>query len=296
MGRAILLASLLMLSLAVSPVQGQHLSYSTYLGGTDGQESINNIKVDSSGNAYVTFDDYNDTGPSHDFVIRKVRPAGRSGYTKILGSFHSEEGASAVVVDAFGNAYVTGWAYSYPQGHPRFPSQNALQPEPAGGVDAVIVKLDPQGKVVFSTYLGGSGNDYGRDVALDSSGNIYVTGTTSSPDFPTRSPFQAQRTAGGRSGNDVFLTEIDAAGSRILYSTYLGGNDDDAVASIALDSSGNIYLAGSTRSSSFTGHNVVQKSSAGCADFIDKGPGRPSPCWNGYAVKFNPNGSSLIYS
>lgn len=292
--RAIILSCFLT-SLTVSPVLAQRLSYSTYLGGPNGQESINNIKVDSSGNAYVTFYDYNDTGPSHDFVISKISPNGATGYTTVLGNFHSEEGAAAVAVDGSGNAYITGWAYSYPQGHPRFPSVDALQPEPSGGVDAVVVKLDPQGKVVFSTYLGGSGDDYGRDIALDASGNIYVTGTTSSPDFPTRSAFQAQRVPGGKSGNDVFLTEIDAAGSRILYSTYLGGNDDDSVTSVAIDSSGNIYLAGSTRSLSFAGHNL-QRSAAGCKDSIGKGPGTASPCWNGYAVKFNQAGTSLIYS
>jgi hypothetical protein len=269
-----------LLFLLTTPLWAQRsITYSTYLGGPNAQESINHITVDSAGNAYVTFEDYEDTGPSQDFVVGKISPAGATGYTTVLGTFHSEEGASAVTVDSAGNAYVTGWAYSYSKDHPRFPTLNALQPEPAGGVDAVLVKLDPNGKVLFSTYLGGSGDDYGRAIALDAAGNIYIAGTTSSPNFPTRSPYQARRVPGGQLGTDVFLTEIDATGSTILYSTYLGGDDDDSVASIAIDSAGNIYLAGSTRSSSFAGTVNLRKS-----------------VWNGYAVKFNPTGTSLTHS
>jgi len=151
-------------------------------------------------------------------------------------------------------------------------------------VDAVLVKLNPQGEVVFSTYLGGSGNDYGRDIALDSAGNIYVTGTTSSNDFPVRNPFQALRVPGGSSDSDVFVTKINPSGSAILYSTYLGGDDDDLVASIAVDAAGSIYLAGSTKSSAFAGRAIVRGSSPLGLN------------WNGYAVKFNPAGASLDYS
>jgi hypothetical protein len=260
------------------------VSYSTYLGGPGAQESINDIKVDSAGNAYVTYYDYDDTGPSHDFVVSKINPTSGSGYTTVLGHFHSEESATAITVDASGNAYVTGWAYSYPDGHPRFPTLNALQPEPGGGVDAVLVKLDPQGQVVFSTYLGGSGDDYGRDITVDSSGYIYVAGTTSSEDFPIRNPYQALRVPGGASGSDVFVTKINSSGSAILYSTYLGGTDDDSVASIAVDGGGGIYLAGSTRSPAFANRTIVPGSNPTGLN------------WSGYAVKFNPAGNALVYS
>jgi Beta-propeller repeat len=104
--------------LIIDPV----VSYSTYLGGPGAQESVNDIKVDAAGNAYVTYDDYDDTGPSHDFVVNKISPAGGPGYTTVLGHFHSEESATAIQVDASGNAYITGWAYSYPSDHPRFPT------------------------------------------------------------------------------------------------------------------------------------------------------------------------------
>jgi Beta-propeller repeat len=266
--------------LIIDPV----VSFSTYLGGPGAQESVNDIKVDAAGSAYVTYDDYDDTGPSHDFVVNKISPIGGNGYSTVLGHFHSDESATAIQVDASGNAYVTGWAYSYPDDHPRFPSLNALQPVPAGGVDAVLVKLNPQGEVVFSTYLGGSGNDHGRDLTLDSAGNIYVTGTTSSNDFPVRNPFQALRVPGGTSDSDVFVTKINPSGTAILYSTYLGGDDDDLVASIAVDAVGSIYLAGSTKSSVFAGRTIARGSSPLGLN------------WSGYAVKFNPAGTALDYS
>jgi Beta-propeller repeat len=266
--------------LIIDPV----VSYSTYLGGPGAQESVRDIKVDLAGNAYVTYDDYDDTGPSYDFVVSKISPTGGPGYTTVLGHFHSGESATAITVDASGNAYVTGWAYSYQNDHPRFPSLNALQPEPAGGLDAVLVKLDPQGRIVFSTYLGGAGDDYGQDIALDSLGNIYITGTTSSNDFPIRNPYQALRVPGGTSGTDVFVTKINPAGSAILYSTYLGGDDDDSVASIAVDAGGSIYVSGSTRSSSFAGRSIVHGSSP-------HGKNR-----SGYAVRFDRSGIVLNYS
>jgi len=266
--------------LIIDPV----VSYSTYLGGPGAQESVHDIKVDLAGNAYVTFDDYDDTGPSYDFVVSKISPTGGGGYTTVLGHFHSGEGATAIAVDAFGNAYVTGWAYSYQNDHPRFPSLNAIQPEPGGGVDAVLVKLDPQGRVVFSTYLGGSGDDYGSDITLDSSGNIYVAGTTSSNDFPIRTPYQALGVPGGTLGTDVFVTKINPSGSAILYSTYLGGDDDDSVASIAVDAGGSIYVSGSTRSSLFAGRTIARGSSPLGIN------------WSGYAVKFKPSGTELNYA
>src|SRR5262249_37119846 len=124
----------------------------------------------------------------------------------------------------------------------------------------------------------------GRDIALDLAGNIYVTGTTSSNDFPVRNPFQTLRVPGGSSDSDVFVTKINPSGSAILYSTYLGGDDDDLVASIAVDAAGSIYLARSTKSSAFAGRNIVRGSSPLGLN------------WNGYAVKFNPDGASLDYS
>ena len=89
----------------------------------------------------------------------------------------------------------------------------------------------------YSTYLGGSGTDFTSTIAVDTSGNAYVTGRTDSTDFPTASPFQAAF-AGG-TGDDVFVTKLNAAGSALVYSTFLGGTDNDLIPTIAVDSSGN---------------------------------------------------------
>src|SRR5262249_34330393 len=153
--------------------------------------SINDIKVDSAGNAYVAYDIYDDAGPGHIFMVSKIGAGGGIGYTTVVGDFHSKATATAIAVDASRNAYVTLWTYSIPKVRPRCPALNGLQPAPAGGADAVVVKLNPQGQVVFSTYLGGSGDDQGRAITLDSSGNIYVAGTTTSNDFPILNPYQA---------------------------------------------------------------------------------------------------------
>src|SRR5215470_4100849 len=117
MSRSMIIFLVLALSL-MTPMWAQQpsvrvVSYSTYLGGPGAQESVHDIKVDSGGNAYVTYDDYDDTSASNDFVVSKISPTGGAGYTTMLGHFLSGESATAITVDAAGNAYVTGWAYSY---------------------------------------------------------------------------------------------------------------------------------------------------------------------------------------
>ena len=104
--------------------------------------------------------------------------------------------------------------------------------------------IDPV--LIYSTYLGGSGGDSGRSIIVDASGNVYVAGGTTSTDFPTSSPFQTTN----RGGFDVFVAKLNPAGSALVFSTYLGGNGDDANG-IAVDSAGNIYIAGDTESSNF---------------------------------------------
>src|SRR4029077_11645538 len=110
-------------------------------------------------------------------------------------------------------------------------------------------------------------------------GNIYITGVTSSDNLPVRNPYQVRRSSAGPSGMDAFVVKLNPSGSVILYSTYLGGDDDETVGSIAVDSDGDIYIVGSSKSSSIAGNSK-----------------RPGSNWNGYAVKFNPTGASLAYS
>src|SRR6185436_11535147 len=133
------------------------------------------------------------------------------------------------------------------------PSDSAFQTRPAG---ITLVKF---GTNAFASYLGGTGSDVANALAFDAQGNIYVTGTTTSTDFPTRNAYQ-NTIAGGQDG---FLTKINPDGTQILYSTYFGGSGNDQPADITFDAFGNIYLAGATNSSNFPVVNALQTSFGG---------------------------------
>jgi hypothetical protein len=179
-------------------------------------------------------------------------------------------------VDASGNAHVCGETRSTD-----FPTANAYQSANGGGgwEDAFVAKLNAAGSaLVYSTYLGGSDTDSGRGIAVDPSGNAYVTGNTRSTDFPTASPFQ---TATGGTF-DAFVAKLNAAGSALVYSTYLGGSGDDRGSRIALDASGNAYVVGITNSTNFPTVNPLQAANAGDRD--------------AFVAKFNATGSNLLSS
>ena len=144
-------------------------------------------------------------------------------------------------MDSAGSAYVTGPTLSTD-----FPTMNPLQPVyGGGGSDVFVSKLNPAGSaLVYSTYLGGSGIDHGNAIALDSSGDAYVTGWTLSTNFPTMNPLQPVNGGGGYT--DAFVSKLNRTGSALVYSTYLGGRRDDYGFGIAVDSAGNAYLAGWT--------------------------------------------------
>src|SRR5207245_7769595 len=135
--------------------------------------------------------------------------------------------ARGVVVDAVGNAYVSGDTLST-----NFPTTpGAFQAANAGGSDVFVTKLNAAGSaLIYSTYLGGSSNDEGNGIAVDDSGNAYVTGDTYSSNFPTASPFQAAYAG----SIDAFVTKLNAAGSALPYSTYLGGHGSDVGRGIAV--------------------------------------------------------------
>ncbi|MEK6845800.1 MAG: SBBP repeat-containing protein, partial [Nanoarchaeota archaeon] len=179
-------------------------------------------------------------------------------------------------MDGAGNAYVAGFTNSA-----NFPTANALQPVLHGGVDAFVTKLNAAGSgPVYSTYLGGSGDEYGNAIAVDAGSNAYVTGFTSSADFPTASPLQA---AYGGGYSDGFVAKLNAAGSGPLYSTYLGGSGDDSGHGIAVDAVGNAYVTGYTASVNFpTAASAFQSFLGGGEDV--------------FAAKLNPAGSVLAYS
>ena len=152
-----------------------------------------------------------------------------------------------IAIDAVGHAYITGISPSND-----FPtSLNALQPTNATGSaspDAFVAKVNPDGSaLLYSTFLGGSGSDAGRGIAIDVAGNAYVVGDTTSDDFPTVGPVQMM--VGGE--QDAFVAKINADGSALLYATYLGGTGEDTGSDIALDLTDHAYVVGTTQSADF---------------------------------------------
>ena len=244
---------------------GSSLLYSTYLGGSF-DDRASSIAVDSAGNAYVigytgslnfpvtpgAFDmDYNGLGDS---FVAKLDSAGSSlVYATYLGGYYADTGAG-IAVDSAGNAYVTGHTFSsdFPVTPGAFDTTNIRY-------DVFVAKLDPTGSsILYATYLGGfeepfgGFTDMGFSIAVDTAGNAYVTGITSSPDFPV-TPGAFDTTYNGR--EDAFVAKLDPAGSSLLYSTYLGGSmpfsGQDHGYSIAVDSTGNAFVTGITAAPDF---------------------------------------------
>ncbi len=199
-------------------------------------------------------------------------------YSTYLGG-SGREFAGAIAVDA-GSVYVTGFTVSLTSAHD-FPTASPLQPASGGGVDVFVAKLNPSGTaLVYSTYLGGSDDERGDGIAVDISGNAYVTGSTESMNFPTVNPMQP---AYGGGDNDVFVAKLNATGSALVYSTYLGGGGDDRGLAVAVDASGNAYVTGLTTSTNFPTANAVQATFAGGGRDV-------------FVAKLNAAGAALAYS
>jgi hypothetical protein len=246
---------------------GNQLVYSTYLGGA-GDDGATSLAVDSAGNLYVTgvttSNNFRTASPlqaAHgggffDAFVAKLNPAGTQlVYSTYLGGSGEDRGFR-IAVDPAGNAYVTGDTDS-----PNFPTANALQRNYAGGVDAFVAKVNPSGTALtYSTYLGGTSIEGGTAIAVDSAGSAYVTGFTGSTNFPTVAPLQQ---AFGGGSFDGFVAKLNAAGSAMDYSTYLGGSGIDSGFGIAADASGNAYVMGLTDSTNFPLANAFQQTNGG---------------------------------
>jgi uncharacterized protein (TIGR03437 family) len=164
-------------------------------------------------------------------------------FSAVLGG-SGQEYATSVVSDAHGNVYVAGLTYSSD-----FPvTLGAVQTKFGGTCDAFITKVGPDGAVIWSTYLGGILDDWATGVALDSAGNVLVTGWTRSANFPLVDPIQGTLDNGSSDDYDAFVAKLDPNGAKLLYSTFLGGAADDGAAGIAVDSAGNAYVAVNTNS------------------------------------------------
>ena len=175
-----------------------------------------------------------------------------TGYVTYLGGSGDSDSANAVAVDAAGNAYVTGvtTATNF------ITTTGALQPSNAGSRDSFITKFSPTGTLLYSTYLGGGGNDTANSIAVDVTGTVYVVGTTTSSNFPTVGQYQTNPS----NSNDIFLSRLNSSGTALLYSTYLGstnGGDSDGLA-VAVGGSGLAYLTGSTYGDSYPTSNQYQ--------------------------------------
>lgn len=275
---------------------GSGLVYSTYIGGT-GADSASAIAIDSSGNAYIAGStssvDFPVTpgvfqptlGGDTNAFVAKLNPTGSAlVYASYLGGNAIDLG-QGIAVSASGDAYVTGSTES-----PDFPTVNALQigndncstvnMVETCSADAFVTEVNTTGTaLVYSTYLGGSSTDSAQAIAIDAQGNAVIAGYTYSSDFPTQNALQSA--SGG--GIDAFVTEFNASGSNLVFSTYLGGTGEDQAFGLALDGLGNIYVTGATQSADFpTTPSVFQTAYAGSGD--------------AFLSKLSPNGSALLYS
>ncbi len=242
----------------------------SYLGGT-GNDLAVSCAVDRKGSVYVVGQTASANFPTvnpiqamqgaSDAFVSKFNPAANSlVYSTYLGGSGAETGVG-IAVDPKGSAYVTGQTNSAD-----YPNIRAFQGA-QGGQDAFVSKLNPAGNaLVFSTNLGGSGNENGWGIGVDSKGSCFVSGATASTDFPTVTAFQ-----GDRPGQDAFVVKFKKSGAALLYSTYLGGSGNDTGYNLAIDKKGAVCVTGVTASNDFPTSAPFQGANGGADDaFIVK--------------------------
>jgi hypothetical protein len=280
---------------------GTYLIYSTYFGGIafDGAFSLD---VDSAGSAYITGytessdfpttpGAYNRTyagGPNYGAVFAlKLSPSGDSlVYSTYLGTgvslaFGTVDRPYAIAVDGSGNAYVTGHTTM-----PTFPTTAGAYDRTynGGGYDSFLTKLNASGdRLVYSTYLGGSSSDHAVSVALDSNSDAYITGFTYSANYPTTGGAFQPAYAGGGADYDAFVTKVNATGSSLAYSTFVGSPGIEESYSIAVDGAGSAFITGVAR------HNKYP-TTAGAYSVTMNG------AWDAFVTELNVAGSDLVYS
>jgi hypothetical protein len=323
--------------------------YASYLGGSGAKDEGTGVAVDGAGNAYVVGETTSTNFPMTagafqaaystsggvgsaiaigDAFVAKFNPSASGAaslvYSTYLGSFDGwisywysvsddsfEKPGPSVAVNSAGDAYVAGGTNSI-----TFPiTSGAYMTSPptansgrGATVNAFVTELNATGSgLIYSTYLGGNDQDAATGITLDSQGNAYVTGWTRSTNFPTLNPVQATKAKGndswGNPNSDVFVTTLNAAGSGLLFSTYLGGTLNDWGEGIAVDGSGNIYVAGRTQSTNFPttagayqttpGGGFVSKISAPVGGSLPAADGTTPPAWTaGGPLMVSPVGST----
>jgi hypothetical protein len=265
------------------------IDYCTFLGGR-GDDRAFAIAVDGSGYAYVTGRTMSSNFPVvlpmqttlagvANVFVTKLSPTGALVYSSYVGGNGSDSG-NGIAVDTAGNMTVAGNTTST-----NFPLANSLQGTMNGQTNLFVSRLNPAGNAfLYSTYIGGSGNDYAAAVALDQQGAAYLTGSTTSPDFPTLSTIQSM--LGGN--QNAFVLKLSSAGNQIVYSTYLGGSGGTVAfpetgSGIAVDAAGDAYVTGTTVSRNFPLFNALFSTSVGVGI-------------HAFVAELNPAGSALLYS
>ncbi len=240
--------------------KGSTLLYSTYIGGV-GNDFSNAIAADANGNVFITgsttgnFPALNAFQPgfgggASDAFVAKLTAAGSLSYSTNLGGLGTDSG-QGIAIDSNGSAYVTGSTSG------SFPQSGAIQTYGGGTSDAFITQFAPNGGLTFSTYLGGAGADRGNGIAVDINGSIYLTGSTTSVNFPVVNALQT-------SAAGAFVAKLNGASHAYVYASYFGGGQTDSGTSIASDDSGQAYVAGYTTGGLFV-QNALQAAFGGGA-------------------------------
>jgi hypothetical protein len=266
---------------------GNSLLYSTYIGGS-GDDEAEGLRVDGSGRLYIA-----GTTASSDFPTQNAYKNSSSGGKDVFVAILSADGSSleystylggsgddrafAIALDSSKNIYVTG-----DTGSANFPKMNAYQVSHGGGThDAFVTRIEASGSSLgYSTFLGGNGAETGYGIAVNGS-NAYVTGRTTSSNFPVKNDYQSSH---GGGTYDAFVTKLASTGKTLIYSTYLGGSQDDNGYGIDVDSSGKAYVTGDTHSTNFPTENAYQ---------VTHGGGNGG---DAFVTAFSTTGTTLSYS
>jgi len=281
---------------------GSALLLSTYIGGS-AIDFGTALALDTSGNIYVTGSTQSTDFPTqnpiqianaglYDAFVTEISPAGSLLYSTYLGGSLADYG-TGIAIDNSENVYVSGYTYST-----NYPTQSAYQGALSGGSDIFLTKFKPgSSALLFSTYLGGSSLDKSTGMIVDSNGNIYLTGSTQSPNFPVTA--NAYQTALLGTQN-AFLTKVAPDASVLVFSTVFGGSVIDQVNGMALDAAGNIYVTGFTQSDNFPLLSPFQNilglygaGNCGSTNLVNV----PNPtCSDAFIAKFAPSGIPVYSS
>jgi hypothetical protein len=271
---------------------GSNLLFSTFIGGSGHESGC--LAIDFFGNAYVTgatnssdfpttpgaYDmSYNDDYDVDAFIFKLSQNGSMLNYSTFIGGDNNDSAAD-IVIDSRGNAYITGRTESL-----NFPTTaGAINTSFNGMLDIFVLKLNQNGtSLVYSTYLGGMNMDWSSGITLDSMGNVYINGETNSYDFPTTSgAFDQTYNNAHNNDYDGFISKLNNNGSKLIFSTFIGGKEFDRATSIVFDLTGNLYVVGGTYSPDFPITNNAIDSTLDAGDI--------------FFIELAANGSSLLYS